>query len=62
MKLELNLSIVGTSATDLYARVRRMIERDGQRLAGIEFTSVPPQSSRTIRRFVQLLIQGGDSK
>ncbi len=62
IKLELNLAIVGTSATDLYARVRRMIERDGRRLAGIEFTSVSPQSNRVIRRFVQLLIQGGESK
>ena len=62
IKLDLNLAVVGASATDLYARVRRMIDRDGRRLAGMEFTSVSPQSSVCIRRFVQLMIQGGDSK
>ncbi len=59
IKLDVNLALVGSTATDLYARVRRMIERDGQRLAGIEFTSVTPQSNVSIRRFVQVLIQGG---
>lgn len=38
IKLDLNLAVVGASATDLYARVRRMIDRDGRRLAGMEFT------------------------
>ena len=59
IKLDVNLALAGGAATDLYARVRRMIERNGQRLAGIEFTSVNPQSHVNIRRFVQLMIQGG---
>ena len=61
IKLDLNLAIAGTAATDLYARVLRMIERDGRRLAGIEFTSVSTQSNVNIRRFVQVLIQGGST-
>jgi adenylate cyclase len=62
IKLDLNLSMAGTAATDVYARVLRMIERDGQRLASIEFTSVSVQSNINIRHFVQLLIQGGGTK
>ena len=62
IKLDLNLAISGTAATDVYARVLRMIDRDGQRLASIEFTSVSVQSNLNIRHFVQLLIQGGESK
>lgn len=59
IKLDLNLSLAGTSATDVYARVLRTFERDGTRLASIEFTSVSMQSNVNIRHFVQLLIQGG---
>ena len=62
IKLDLNLSMAGTAATDVYARVLRMIERDGRRLASIEFTSVSVQSNVNIRHFVQLLIQGGGTK
>ena len=54
--------MAGTAATDVYARVLRMIERDGRRLASIEFTSVSVQSNVNIRHFVQLLIQGGGTK
>ena len=62
IKLDLNLSMAGTAATDVYARVLRMIERDGRRLASIEFTSVSVQSNVNIRHFVQLLIQGSGTK
>jgi len=59
IKLDLNLSLAGTQATDVYARALRTFERDGQRLTSIEFTSVSVQSNVNIRHFVQLLIQGG---
>lgn len=62
IKLDLNLSLAGTTATDIYARVLKSFERDGQRLATIEFTSVSVQSNLNIRHFVQLLIQGGVTK
>jgi hypothetical protein len=39
-----------------------MIERNGRRLASVEFTSVSVQSNVNIRHFVQLLIQGTDTK
>jgi adenylate cyclase len=62
IKLDLNLTMAGTTATDVYARVLRTFERDGRRLASIEFTSVSVQSIVNIRHFVQLLIQGGVTK
>ncbi len=62
IKLDLHLLLAGTSATDVYARVLRTTERDGQRLVSIEFTSVSVQSNVNIRHFVQLLIQGGVTK
>ena len=62
IKLELNLALAGTHATDVYARVLRHIVRDGQALASIEFTSVSVQSNVNIRHFVQLLIQGSVTK
>lgn len=62
IKLDLNLTMAGTTATDVYARVLRILERDGRRLASIEFTSVSVQSIVNIRHFVQVLIQGGVTK
>jgi adenylate cyclase len=59
IKLDLNLALAGSNATDVYARVLRIIERGGKRLASIEFTSVGVQSTLNIRRFVQLLTQDG---
>ena len=62
LKLDLNLALAGGNATDVYARVLRIIERGGKRLASIEFTSVSVQSNLNIRHFVQLLIQGRGTK
>ena len=62
IKLDLNLSLAGTTATDVYARVLRTFERDGRQVASIEFTSVSVQSNLNIRHFVQLLIQGSVTK
>jgi adenylate cyclase len=62
IKLDLNLALAGGNATDVYARVLRIIERGDKRLASIEFTSVSVQSNLNIRHFVQLLIQGGGTK
>ena len=53
IKLDLNLSMAGTAATDVYARVLRMIERDGRRLASIEFTSVSVQIKVNIRHLIK---------
>ncbi len=62
IKLDLNLSLAGTTATDVYARVLKTFERGGRRVASIEFTSVSVQSNVNIRHFVQVLMQGGVMK
>ena len=62
IKLDLNLSLAGTTATDVYAKILRTFEKDGRRVASIEFTSVSVQSNVNIRHFVQFLIQGGNTK
>ena len=62
IKLDLDLFSAGTGATDVYARVLRTFERDGQKLASIEFTAGNVQSNIDIRHFVQLLIQGGAAR
>ena len=62
IRLDLHFTLAGTVATDVYGRVVRAFERDGRHLACIEFTSVSVQGGTNIRRFVQMLIQGGVTK
>jgi adenylate cyclase len=59
LKLHLHFARGGAQDTDVYARVVRTFERDGRRMACIEFTSVPEKAAENIRRFVQMLLQGG---
>jgi adenylate cyclase len=62
IRLDLDLSLVGYHATDIYAKVLKT-KRDGRRyVAGIEFTSVSVQSNLNIKHFVQLLIQGSANR
>jgi len=58
IKLELDLSLIGHLASDVYARI--VTRPAGHGPTGIEFTSMHPDSDAAVRRFVQLLIQGGD--
>lgn len=60
IKLNLELSLIGRKATDVYAKVMHNFDRDGRSLSGIEFTSVSVQSETDIRQFVQLLLQGSE--
>ena len=60
VRMEIDLSIVGYRATDIYARILRMRPSGGRFLASIEFTSISAKSQAHIRRFVQLLIQGSE--
>ena len=62
IKLDLDLSLIGSKATDVYAKTLKTIERDGHRLTGIEFTSVSVRSEIDIKHFVQLLMQGSESR
>lgn len=58
LKLEVDLSVIGRRAADIYARAVRTLHRDGRRLTGIEFTSVSDESEMHIRQFVQMLLPG----
>ena len=60
VRMEIDLSIVGYKATDIYARILRIRSSDGRFLARIEFTSISAKSQAHIRRFVQLLVQGSE--
>lgn len=62
LKLDLDLSVIGHRAPDVYGKAVRHLRRDGRALTGIEFTSVTPESDRQIRRFVQLLMQGSEER
>jgi adenylate cyclase len=60
--LGLDLSLIGTRADHIYAKVRSTRSEEGLSLASIEFTSISEQGAADIRHFVQLLIQGSPTK
>jgi adenylate cyclase len=60
--LELDLSLIGRHADNVYAKVRGIRSDRGGNFASIEFTSISGQSAADIRHFVQLLIQGSPTK
>ena len=62
IKLDLDMSLIGYHAADVYAKVLKT-KPDGERyVSGIEFTSVSVQSNLNIKHFVQLLIQGSENR
>ena len=62
IKLALDLSLVSYTATDIYAKILTTRQREDRQLLTIEFTSVSVQSNSNIRHFVQLLIQGSETR
>lgn len=62
VKLDLDLSLIGKRASDVYAKVMRTIGREQRRLSGIEFTWLSAESEAHIKEFVQLLIQGSEER
>lgn len=62
LKLDFQLPLVDYSATDIYARVVKVMEQDGRRLVGLEFTSLSAETNGAIQLFVQMLIQGGERR
>jgi adenylate cyclase len=61
IKLGFALPLVAHTAEDIYARVVKRSEKKGQRLAGLEFTSLSPESNSKLQLFVQMLLQGHDT-
>ena len=62
VKLDFDLSIIDSRASDIYGKAVRTIRRDGRLVTGIEFTSLSPESEGHVRRFVQLLLQGSEER
>ncbi len=56
IKLEIDLPLIDFKATDIYAKVVKIKDTDGRHQAGIEFTSVFPDTNMRIQLFVQLLV------
>ena len=56
IKLEIDLPLIDFKATDIYAKVVKVKNSDGRQQAGIEFTSVFPDTNMRIQLFVQLLV------
>lgn len=62
IRLDLDLSLVGYKASDIYAKVLKS-KRDGRRhISALEFTSVSVQTNLNIQQFIHLLIQGSEIK
>jgi adenylate cyclase len=62
IKLEIDLSLIGYTAADIYAKILNSKRQDNRYLSAIEFTSVSVQSNIHIQQFVQLLVQGSSIK
>ncbi|HEV3011043.1 MAG TPA: PilZ domain-containing protein, partial [Burkholderiales bacterium] len=58
VKLTFELPGLDFRAADIYARVVSVREKDGRRLAGLEFTSLSAETSSKIQLYVQMCIQG----
>ena len=56
IKIEFDLPLIDFKATDIYAKVVKIINNGGRHLAGLEFTSTKPDTSMKIQLFVQLLV------
>jgi adenylate cyclase len=58
IKLGFDLPLVAHTATDVYARVVKRSEKKGAQLAGLEFTSLSPESNSKLQLSVQMMLQG----
>ncbi len=62
LKMELDLPLVGVQCADLYGKVVKVIPKDGRTRIGVEFSSMSAETKANIQLFVQLLIQGSESR
>ena len=62
MTLEFELPLVGQKIADLCGKVVKVVVRDDCVRVGVEFTSMSPEHRAAIQLFVQLLIQGSESR
>jgi adenylate cyclase len=60
--LEFDLPLVGKRVKDLYGKVVKTVPHAAQTRVGVEFTSLSAENKAAIQLFVQLLIQGTESR
>ncbi len=61
LRLEIDVPLVGHVAKEVYARVVNRSRRGGKPLAGLEFTSLAPDTNAKLQLFVQMLLQGHEA-
>ncbi len=62
MMLDFDLPLVGARMNDLYGRVVKVMPKEDRVSVGVEFTSMRPEQKAAIQLFVQLLIQGTETR
>lgn len=62
IKLEFDLPLAQCCASDIYAKVVKSKPAERGYASGLEFTALAVEDSRNIQLFVQLLIQGGETR
>jgi len=60
--LAFDLPLVGKRVTDLYGKVVKVVSKGNMTWVGIEFSSMSAEVRADIQMFVQLLIQGSESR
>ena len=60
--LEFDLPLVGKRLRDLYGKVVKVVPHAAHTRVGIEFSTMNPENKAIIQLFVQLLIQGTESR
>jgi adenylate cyclase len=61
IRLSIDLPLVESQATNVYARITSSTPSEGGYLCGIEFTSLSAETTGNIQLLVQLLIQGSEA-
>jgi len=60
--LEFDLPLVGKRLRDVYGKVVKVVPHAAHSRVGIEFSSMSAENKAIIQLFVQLLIQGTESR
>ncbi len=58
IKFSLTLSMMGEESSDIYAKVLKSFEVEGQQRVRIEFTSIQPDAREAIKNYIERIIQG----
>ena len=57
IKIGLALSLMGRELTEIYAKVLRVSEVNGEYRCPVEFTSIAPKAAQAIKEFVDGIVE-----